>query len=74
MALPTLTRLTRTLANVNMCSNSQIPFRLHNALTFFYTDPDARLACARSRLGGTMLMAAEPAGAEKYTSKPAATQ
>ncbi|KAI8474269.1 MAG: hypothetical protein J3K34DRAFT_137172 [Monoraphidium minutum] len=43
-----------------------IPFRLHNALTFFYVDPAAGLACARSRLGGTMLLAAEPPGGAKY--------
>jgi hypothetical protein len=44
----------------------QIPFRLSNALTFFYFRQSAGLACARSRLGGTMLLAADPAGSAKY--------
>lgn len=43
-----------------------VPFRLHNALTFFYLDAEGGLACARSRLGGTMLLAADPAGTDKY--------
>lgn len=44
----------------------QIPFRLSNALTFYHVDAGPGLACARSRLGGTMLMAADPPGGEKY--------
>ncbi|KAF8067345.1 hypothetical protein HT031_002393 [Scenedesmus sp. PABB004] len=38
-----------------------LPFRLRNSLNFFAATP--RLACARSALGGTMLMAPAPPGA-----------
>jgi hypothetical protein len=47
-------------------ATTQIPFRLSNALTFFYVDRAAGLACARSRIGGTMLLAADPPAGAKY--------
>lgn len=40
------------------------PLRLRNTLTFFHAAPG--LACARSRLGGTMLLAAEPEAGRRY--------
>jgi hypothetical protein len=45
----------------------EFPFPLRNALAFFYYDAAAGVAAARSRLGGTMLMVAEPAGGAKYS-------
>lgn len=41
------------------------PFKLENELSFFLTTPE--LACARSKLGGTMLLAAEPAKGKAYS-------
>jgi hypothetical protein len=41
-----------------------LPFKLANRLSFFYADDG--VACARSKLGGTMLMVADPAGSAKY--------
>lgn len=41
------------------------PFKLENQLSFFLTTPE--VACARSKLGGTMLLAPEPAQGGKYT-------
>jgi hypothetical protein len=40
------------------------PLRLKNALSFFAVTP--RWACARSRLGGTMLLRADPPAGRKY--------
>jgi hypothetical protein len=40
------------------------PFKLENQLSFFLATPE--LACARSKLGGTMLLAAEPAQGKAY--------
>lgn len=40
------------------------PFKLENELSFFLTTPE--VACARSKLGGTMLLAAEPAKGKTY--------
>jgi hypothetical protein len=40
------------------------PFKLENELSFFLTTPE--VACARSKLGGTMLLAAEPAKGKAY--------
>lgn len=41
------------------------PFKLENQLSFFLTTPE--VACARSRLGGTMLLAPEPPQGRAYT-------
>ena len=41
-----------------------MPAKLDNVLSFFYVEGD--LACARSKLGGTMLLVADPAGSKKY--------
>jgi hypothetical protein len=41
-----------------------LPFKLANRLCFFYAEDG--VACARSKLGGTMLMVADPAGSAKY--------
>jgi hypothetical protein len=41
------------------------PLRLKNALFFFAAAP-GRWACARSRLGGTMLLRADPPAARRY--------
>jgi hypothetical protein len=41
------------------------PFKPENQLSFFLTTPE--VACARSKLGGTMLLAPEPAQGGKYT-------
>ncbi|GBF88286.1 hypothetical protein Rsub_00998 [Raphidocelis subcapitata] len=40
-----------------------VPFKLNNALTFVHFDGSAGLGVARSRLGGTMLLAADPPAA-----------
>lgn len=40
------------------------PFKLENELNFFLTTPE--VACARSKLGGTMLLAAEPSKGKAY--------
>lgn len=40
------------------------PFKLENELSFFLTTPE--VACARSKLGGTMLLAAEPSQGKAY--------
>jgi hypothetical protein len=40
------------------------PFKLENELSFFLTMPE--VACARSKLGGTMLLAAEPSKGKAY--------
>lgn len=40
------------------------PFKLENQLAFFMTTPE--FACARSKLGGTMLLAAEPSAGKAY--------
>lgn len=40
------------------------PLVLRNRLTFFLTTP--AFACARSRLGGTMLLRTNPPGAAAY--------
>lgn len=41
------------------------PFKLENELSFFLTTPE--LACARSKLGGTMLLAVEPLKGKAYS-------
>jgi hypothetical protein len=41
-----------------------MPAKLDNVLSFFYVDGE--LACARSKLGGTMLLVADPEGSKKY--------
>ena len=62
----------------------RLPFTLNNSLTVFFSQPAARgweggcnggpghtqVACARSALGGTLLMVAEPEGAARYYDRP----
>jgi hypothetical protein len=59
-------RITTLRLDVGARTLLSIPFRLSNELSFFLAAPD--VACARSKLGGTMLLKAGPEGGKRWLS------